>query len=229
MEVKKLMIVHPSRGRPVKATAAIRQIIGTMTTDIPFTYYLSLDRDDPCLAKYKEFAEFAKIEQLVIGDNPNEVVQATNRAAAMIEDEDLILCQTDDYFFGLGWDATLFEFIESLNTDTFLIHCPDAPNGKGISIPQILSAKLYRKLGYVFYPEYISMYADNDLYECARAMGVVETLLNWQFDHRHPIYGYGSKDDTHKRTGRPEAFKIGKQILNKRRKRKFRDYSIKLL
>lgn len=221
--IEQLMIIHPSRGRPQKARNAMTQIISSMSTSIGFTYYLSLDDDDLTLNSYRNiFAVFPKIK-LVVGNNPHEVVQATNRAAEKIQAEKVILCHTDDYFFGEGWDKTLFEFIKTINTDIFLIHFPSVRNAKNKAIPQVLSAGLYKKLGYVFYPKYVSMYADDDLYHAAKSLDAVYSLRDWPMEHRNPVFGFGRRDDTGKRTNRPEAFRVGRRVLKDRRTRNFKE------
>ena len=219
---KQLMIIHPSRGRPQMAKKAMKQIISSMSTSIRFTYYLSLDSDDLTLGSYQNIFSDSRV-QLVIGDNPHEVVQATNRAAENIQEEKVILCHTDDYFFGNGWDRILFDFVNNIDADVFLIHFPSVRNSKNKAIPQVLSAGLYKKLGYIFYPKYISMYADDDLYHTAKSLNVIHTLRDWPMKHRNPVFGFGKRDITSKRTNRPEAFQLGRRILGERKNRKFKE------
>ena len=58
---------------------------------------------------------------------------------------------------------------------------------RGIMVMPILSRARYKKLGYVFYPEYESMFADNDFCEHAREDGIVIDARNLMFEHRHPL------------------------------------------
>jgi hypothetical protein len=219
--INKIMFVHPSRGRPEMAVEAIVNIISTMTSGVPYTYYLSLDRDDPKLPGYYSIIESAAhtnlITGLVVADNPHEVVQATNRAAALIDDEDVIICQTDDYQCQQGWDRQLMDFAANL-PDVYLIHCPNFDGtDHHLAWPQIISKALYKKLGYVLYPKYISMGADVDLYEVANKLNAAFLFQPAPFEHKHPRNGRRDFDETTIRTNLQWKYDVAREVMKKRR------------
>ena len=55
----------------------------------------------------------------------------------------------------------------------------------------ILSRAWYENQGFVFFPEYESMFADNDFCETARQAGVVIDARHLMFPHRHPMFQDG--------------------------------------
>ena len=218
MEVRKLMIVHPSRGRVAMATEALRSILDTMTSGVPVTYYLSLDRDDPCAPAYMTLLQ--DVTGILVADNPHEVVQASNRACALLDDEDFIIANTDDYRFDQGWDQHLLDLLATLPDECLVWH-PDYLNKDRLAAPQMLSRGLYRRLGYMFWPEYLSMYADADLYEAAHALGCDYPLRPMRFRHLHPAFGTRPMDETTKRTEAPEKHAQGRRVIEARRRRGF--------
>src|ERR1035437_6319248 len=99
---------------------------------------------------------------------------------------------------------------------------------RGVLVMPILSRARYEAQGFVFYPEYESMYADNDFCESARQDGIVIDARHLMFPHRHPMFdasGVGGwsedwqgRDDVALRAqNRPESYAIGKEIYARRK------------
>jgi len=215
MEPKKLIYLHASRGRPELALEAITSFIASMKSGIPFSYVLSLDEDDPKLPKYMElFKDKDFVKKIVVSANTS-VVPATNKAAEYITDEDLIFNLSDDFQPTPFWDVLMLDFIKEIPTEEYLVHIGDGHQFRmDCAIIQILSTALYRKLGFIFYPGYKSMYADNDLYHTARAMGVAYTCRKFYIYHSHPGFGDRPWDDTYTREDSGMAF--GEEMFRKR-------------
>jgi len=218
------MVIHASRGRPVRGPDKACCMIEAMTTKTPFTYYFSLDTDDPTLDSYrKQIASIDFVTDTIVADNRG-CVQATNRAAERLQDENLMFVNTDDILFPDGWDKLLFDFIETIPTDVFLVHVTEGiPNSGNCAIIQCLSAGLYRKMGTLFHPGYISMFADNDILGVARALGAVYSYVGptIHFIHEHPSFGYGQMDDTYRRTSSPAFFSYGERLFCARQAENF--------
>jgi hypothetical protein len=160
-------------------------------------------------------------------------VDAVNTAAKAATGQILIVI-ADDQFACERWDISLFngpcerdksgawtqgeaEFVLEVSTGTPQEH------ERGIFVAPIVSRARYERLGYLFYPEYESMYADNDLCEHARKDGVVIDARHLLFPHRHPMFENGQwtgpveLDAAYKAQNRPEAFALGERVLAWRR------------
>lgn len=224
MNVRKILFIHPSRGRPALAIRSAACAVGTMRSEIPYRYVFSLDTDDLVLVKYFMEVNALKFHPLfLVARNPS-VIHAVNLAASQVRDnEDLIINIADDFGYSEGWDVKLLKFISTITRPDYLVHVTDMPNGKDLPIIQIMSTCLYRRLGYFFYPEYISMYADNDLLQCCRAMGtaIVYEGEPLGFDHLHPNYGKGQWDSTYERENRGEYYKQGRELFERRKSQNF--------
>jgi len=220
MKISKLLIIHPSRGRPVMARENANQLIDNRSTNIPFRYILSLDRDDPRLQEYLNDLGLHFQTARMVEDNAS-VIPAVNRAAERLADEDLIFNMSDDIASTPGWDERLIRFINGIPSEQYLVQPVDMDNGSRIPVIQIMSAALYRSLGYVLPPMYFSMFADDDLIETCRRLNVVYPCSTLGFDHRHPCWGKGEWDDTYRRENAPEAYASGLEIFNRRRSENF--------
>jgi hypothetical protein len=225
MKINKLMIIHASRGRPVRGTVAAQRFIDNMTTKTPFTYYFSLDTDDETKDRYRPHVDrLGFVTETLVEDNKG-CVDAVNKAAARLQDEDMLFVNGDDLGTPEGWDKLVLDFVETIPTDTFLVHFDFyPPNSSNCAIIQCISAGLYRKMGTLFHPEYLSMWADNDLFMTAKAMGAVYkyTGPKINFIHEHPAYGFNIEwDDTYRRTASAERFAFGHALYCRRGEQNF--------
>jgi len=219
MHVNKLFIIHATRGRPERAILAAQRMVGGMVAKTPFTYIFSVDFDDMTLVKYRDVLGALDFPyQIIVNDNEG-CCQATNRAAELLTDEDLIFVNGDDLNTPVGWDKPLLDFVETIPVNEFLVHLPAGiPNSGNSAILQCLSAALYRRMGFIFYPEYISMFGDTDLYQYALALHAVHTYQGppIHFIHEHPSFGLAKWDGTYTRTNQPEKFNKGKRLIEER-------------
>jgi len=157
-------------------------------------------------------------------------VDGVNTAAAASTGRILIV-NADDQFACEGWDTKLSSFTVpggyNLIRDSNLEFWPfviEVSTGtpqeheRGIMVMPILSRARYESLGYVFFPAYESMYADNDFCEHARQDGMVIDARHLMFPHRHPLFDPAVKSDAaYEAQNRKEAYALGQNLLMRRR------------
>lgn len=147
-------------------------------------------------------------------------VEGVNLAAAASCGQ-LLIVNADDQYPCQDWDTLLGslpttgirtspdEFVVAVTTGT--------PNEyeRGLMVLPILSRARYRRYGYVFYPEYESMYADNDFYAQAISDGsVVDGSSLPVFPHRHPYFTENvPMDDPYRAQNDPSAYALGKSLF----------------
>lgn len=140
---------------------------------------------------------------------------------------DILIVVADDQFPCEHWDAAITyevappeyrnpassEFVLWASTGT-----PDEFERRIIVMP-IMSRALYERWGYVMYPGFESMYADNDLCEHARAEDVlIEAKHLPVFPHKHFLFTPGVElDAAYEAQNRPEAYTKGEALLQLRR------------
>lgn len=158
-------------------------------------------------------------------------VEGVNLAARYSRGRTIVVI-ADDQHPCQGWDTainrvirdyelidrgTVMEYVIRVNTET-----PDEVK-RNITVMPIVSRTRYQRLGYIFYPGYESMYADNDLSEHAQQDGVMieaGDILS-TFPHRHPFFTDAEMDEQYAAQNRKEAYSTGLNILNVRRSTKF--------
>jgi hypothetical protein len=164
-----------------------------------------------------------------LGYSLNKMVWNTGRkcmvdgyaAAARASTGTVLIMNSDDMEPPEEWDAALLSAISNHNPDRdvmrddFAIHVLtgyfDAPQASGI---QILSRARYERLGYVFYPEYESLYADDDFLQHAYHDGVVIDARPLTFPHHHAERPQW--DDVYRHQNRGESSDLGNRLLQRR-------------
>ena len=134
----------------------------------------------------------------------------------------ILIVNADDQFPCEHWDEELTrvlppspDFVIRVLTGT-----PKEVERRIIVMP-IVSRPRYDKLGYLMYPEYESMYADNDLCEMAEVDGVIVEAQHLTFPHKHWINKQREADAVDQAQNRAEAYKLGESILTQRRLNRF--------
>jgi hypothetical protein len=207
-----IALIHPSRGRPDKARQAYEEWLNN--ADCDFDYIISIDDSDPTHPKY--YHNFEDDCQLI--QHPNRsIVDAVNLACSHLV-ADIYVVMSDDFGCPKGWDTIIKQ---SMPLDRpAVIQVRDTIQDEIVTLP-ILNRLMYEKLGYVYHPRYFSMFADNDLTECAKIHGEL-IKLDVVFEHRHYVNGKSAMDDTYKRENSQQAWNVGKKFFEMRKRTGFK-------
>lgn len=219
----RISLIHPSRSRPQMAYNNYLNWIGKSEahnsgmSNITIEHILSLDLDEP---KYNEYVELFGAHHIV-RENPNEgyVVGATN-AAAKYATGDILIYLSDDFDCPKNWDRLIVDRVNPTVPQILKVDdCLQAMGVAVLTIP-IMTRAFYDKFGYFFYPEYKSMFCDEDLYHVARLMNALVFAPELKFPHLHPSNPSetlrSKSDDTYNRSNGMWA--QGQATHNKRSK-----------
>lgn len=163
-------------------------------------------------------------ERTTFGENPDRkcAVDGWN-AAAKLSTGKFLISLSDDLFPCDHWDTELLKVLPDLSGEHVIE--VDTGGDQGLLTFSMLTRAYFERLtrdygyqGGLFYPEYLGMYGDNDFDMLARRDGVVIDAKHLKFDHKHPVYNTAEWDDTYRHQQRPEAYKHGRDVFNKRRR-----------
>jgi hypothetical protein len=160
-------------------------------------------------------------------------VQSVNEAAKAATGDVLVVI-ADDIWSAKGWDRIFREAAEGamLNLDAalqfpkeFAIWVNNGWNeqGRGIMAMPVLSRSRFERLGYVYFPGYESMWADNDLahhvmLDAKKGLCSLIKLEEPVFEHKHPSFdGSVPVDDQYRKQNRVEAYNLGQRLFQKRK------------
>lgn len=145
-------------------------------------------------------------------------VDAWNKAADLSAGKVLITV-ADDWFPCLHWDTELLTVIPDLDGE-YVVEV-DTGGNPGLLTFSMLTRKYYERYGYIFYPEYLGMLADDDFTAVARRDGVVIDARHLFFQHKHPAYGTAEMDAVYEHQHRPIAFEVGERVFKRRQQEGF--------
>lgn len=199
-----ITLVHPSRGRAELAYINFNNWINKSSGKHKIEHILSLDSDDKELPKYLE--RFSKVEI-----NPNTcVVEAANKGAEKATG-DILIYLSDDFDCPQNWDELIINRIAGKEKVMLRVNDLLQPMDNCVLTIPIMTKGLYKELGYLFHPEYKSMWVDCDLYFTTKPYMIEAAELIFQ--HKHHAHG---NDETYRRS--EQNWNQGVDIFNRRSK-----------
>jgi len=188
-------------------------------------YIMGLDDNDPTVMDYLHMCHAHKfgLFQLDVSNSRN-IIQALNRTTAKLSPTTQVIVGTaDDQGCPEHWDTELFKVLEKV--DNFItprfVGVSDGLYEYGTRIQQaIMNRAFYNRNGWFICPEYDGPWADNDLFEVAKRIGIVDAphLL---FSHRHFTQGKSELDDTYRRINNTESMERNERVFRAREARNF--------
>ena len=186
-------------------------------------YIMSIDVDEPDSLGYatntKIIKESKKFNTLVLVNENRSIVDAVNRGAHAATG-DMLVVMSDDFECPPNWDYVLQTAVEFFGNSEYLImvdDCVPVHQKLDICTLPVLSRSWFQKYGYVYYPEYFSMFCDNDMTLRAKRDHVLLDVRHLiSFQHNHFICGRNPKDETYTRETNADAFRDGEILLNTR-------------
>ena len=164
--------------------------------------------------------------RLVVNNERSCSVDNWNAAARQAKGQ-ILLNVADDWFPCEHWDTKLLELIPDLSAEVAIdvdTGSSGYPNAHHLIPFSIITRPYLERLksdyGYdgFFYPEYTSMYSDEEFTWLAKRDGVVVSAWQHLFEHRHPVHGKGQMDDVYRKQNAPEHYDAGKKLMDRRLK-----------
>lgn len=196
----------PSRTRAYKFYQTLDNI-REMSDSADYFVWGKIDEDDPQLEKYKLLAPFYPELHIQYGLSNNKI-HAVNRSMDNLPHCDIIIIMSDD----IRWDIKGFDteirraFSRHCPTLDSTIHFPDDHGKMSTIIVSIMGVNLYKRLGYLYHPDFISVYADNHFTELCRKIGKYFYINKRLFSHLHPMWKLSQWDQLYRETESKENY-----------------------
>lgn len=176
-----------SRSRPDKFFKAIENINTLSKTD--HIILAKLDTDDK--AMQDRFDEVNRCGAIIVWGHSKNKIDAINRDIP--DGWDILVNMSDDMVFTKeGFDL---DIIEAFNGDLDqFIHFPDGFTAERLCSMSIIGRDYYDRFGYVYHPDYVSLWCDNEAQDVAKDLGKYKFVNKNIFIHDHPAWT-GAKPD----------------------------------
>ena len=196
----KLLIKFPTRNRKNKFFKVLRQY-QNLCEDLDNTYFLiTLDNDDESMnpSDVEEIFNTFKNIKVVYGTS-NSKIHAVNRDIELVNDWDIVLLASDDMTPKVkGYDNIIRNKMKEFYSDTDgILWFNDGHMGNKLNTLCILGKKYYDRFGYIYYPEYKSVWSDNEFMLVGNLLKKQKYFPMVIIKHEHPDWGYGKHDVIH--------------------------------
>ena len=203
---KKISLIHATRGRCAQAVDARRLWFNKAKNPDAIEHIFGLDGDDM-------HGALLAVHNHVVTNGSAGSVAAWNAAAAKAQGEVLIQL-SDDWNPPMHWDEIILNAIGDTN-EFKVLAISDGHRTDNLLCMAILTSKRYREQGYMFHPEFFSVYSDDHFTKKAYEDGVIIEARDIVFEHLHPVFGKAPMDEIYARSNEDYRYCMGQGIMRR--------------
>lgn len=195
------------------------------------SYVVSVDLDDPTMPEYNDLFPLTLVHE------NNGAVQATNRAydRTLLEQHDICIIAADDIYFPENWDKDLVAVFDQYGYDKIVKTTNQFQGNLDLINLQAAGTQFWLDYGIFYWPEYINMFADDDLTIWAKQNNrYVEArhlfFAHMQYSLQMPpevVEKFGAIhqfDETYARENSGIGWTVGQEVITRRRQEGFPHY-----
>jgi len=218
---QKILFKISSRERPEMFFTALNSIVDNLADTENYFIQCSFDLNDATMFNETVVAALKEYKNLTyyFGVN-NSKIEAINANLDKLPEFDILVFHSDDFI------ATEFGFdniIRENYQDGFkgFLHLPDGFQGKNLITYPIMHQSLIKRFGYIYNPEYYSVYPDDEMTAVAKLLKLYRYDERLVVKHLHYRWNLSSKDELYKRNDNPEVYAKDKEVFIKRKLNNF--------
>jgi len=191
----KILYKFPTRTRPDRFFKCLDNM-HSMMRHSDFEIQVTCDIDDDTMTSPGVRDRIASYPNTyVIYGTSLSKVDAINRDMGLFTGWDILINMSDDMEFTQpGFDMQIISDYSSLPFGDVLIHYPDQAAGAALITMAITDKKYYDRFGYIYNPDYKSLFCDNEQQEVAKRLGRYKFFKRRLFNHNHPAWGLAPMD-----------------------------------
>jgi hypothetical protein len=191
--------------------------IASLSASPNYIVLAKIDDDDTSMKNQTVINRLADYENVhaFFGRSSNKV-HAINRGLPYGK-WDILVNMSDDMLFNtVGFDVIIRNNADDI--DKF-IHFPDGHVNERLCTMSIMGRKYFNRFGYVYHPQYSSLWCDNEAQEVAMMLGCYKYVDQQIFTHNHPAWTGETPDEQLIQTQR--YYQADEKIYNYRKANNF--------
>ena len=220
---RKLIYKFPSRNRPDKFKHVLEKSISLLSGKHDVRFVITLDNDDETMNndEMREWMDNLDADLIYHYGESKSKIEACN---ANLEDEEgdaLILVSDDMIPCFQDFDDIIMQGMEQFFPDmdgAIKFHDGLRPKEDLLMTLPVLGWNLYKKFGYIYHPDYTSLYCDNEMTIVCRDLGKLIVSPVCIFRHEWTPQPF---DDLHARNENSEMYEIDGKVFQERQKNHF--------
>lgn len=191
----KILFKYATRSRPELFKRGMDSIINNCASE-DYQILVSADMNDESMKDVgKEYEGNSKV--LFVYSSSISKIDAINRDLDLIQDWDILVNMSDDMVFTVkGFDLIIRNEFQAFEGGYNLDRCVHFPDGNTTELitMSIMGRDYFDRFGYIYHPDYISLFADNEQTDVARMLGKYCYIPEKIFEHLHPAFGKAQND-----------------------------------
>ena len=218
--MSRLVIKFPTRNRPEKFKAVFEQYISHLSGNNDVQFIISMDNDDLSMNNHEihEWLDtLAKTNSIKwFYGNSKTKIEACNANLDGIDGDVLLLASDDMIPQQMGFDEIIFESFRQCFPDfSGAIKFWDGlrPKTDALMTLTVMGFPLYKKFGYIYHPEYKSLYCDNEQTQVCYSLGKLAISDTCIIQHQ---WTHEPFDELHARNENREMYDVDRITFEKR-------------
>jgi hypothetical protein len=189
----KILIKFPTRGRPDKFFAVLERYIAMADDVYKIAFLVSADEDDSTMNNPLVIEKMEKVKKkykltYYFGHSKTKI-QAVNTDMNKVSGWDVVLLASDDMIpVFKGYDSIIRDDMKEYFRDTDGVLWYNDGGQNNINTLCILGKKYYDRFNYIYHPDYISLWCDNEFTDVSRILNRVYKSDKLIIEHQHPVY-----------------------------------------
>ena len=225
----KIIYSFPSRSRPEKFKACMENI-KEMSDDSDYTVLVKGDSDDASMNNADMWNWLSKNHY---GHYVNFWEHSKNKIHAMNRNLDFLVPGIGDIIIGMSDDMKFTErgfdnIIRKDMRDHFpdldgVLHYNDGMQKSNVMTMSIMGREYFNRTGYIYHPEYASLWCDVEATEVAFMLDRYKYMSNDNiiFRHMHPVWKLAEWDEQYRKSESADLYAADKAVILARRARKY--------
>ena len=202
----KISLIHATRGRCKQAVEARRLWFNKAKNPDAIEHIFGLDGDDM-------HGALLAVHNHVVTNGSAGSVAAWNAAAEKAQGQVLIQL-SDDWNPPMHWDEIILNAIGD-TSESKVLAISDGHRTDNLLCMAILTRKRYQQQGFMFHPEFFSVYSDDYFTKKAYDDRVIVEARDIVFEHLHPIFGKAPMDEIYARSNEDYRYRMGQGIMQR--------------
>lgn len=197
-----ILIQFPTLARPEKFLSCLSKYVNMSSGKNQLHFNINCDEKDE-LTNNQEFVSSVNAlinhkdnvtYKIYFDKNTNKISAINDHINAEVFDFDIVICASDDMIpQEENWDDTIATDMEMYFPDlNGALHYFDGYQKENLITLSILGRRLYDFFGYIYHPDYKSLYCDNEFTQEVYRLGRVKYIDHLVIKHEH----YGEKHNS---------------------------------
>lgn len=216
-----ILFKYTSRSRPQNFFRGLDSIVNNLANTEDYHVQCTFDLSDVTMYNPAVIARLNTYKNLsyYFGESSNKI-DAINKNLDKLPTFHILVNMSDDQqFLVQGFDDIIRGDMEAACNDyDMFLHYPDSHAGERLPTMSIMGVAYFKRSGYIYRPEFISVYCDNFAMDEAKALKRHCFINKTIFDHFHPAWGMAPMDDQYKKTEDPVNYEADRQTYYRLKK-----------